>query len=42
MIKSRRMKCVQHVACKGEMRWCADLKERDDLEVQGINGRIML
>jgi hypothetical protein len=47
MITSRRMECVRHAACMGEMRdalkfWWESLKGRDHLEDLDIDRRIIL
>jgi hypothetical protein len=47
VIKSRRMRWVEHVACMGEKRvvyrmLVGNSKERDHLEDPGVDGRIIL
>jgi hypothetical protein len=45
VIKSRRMRCIGHVACMGEgctMVLVRKLRERDDSEDLGVDGRIIL
>jgi hypothetical protein len=44
VIKSRRIRWAEHVACTGEVHtgfWCGDLRERDHTEDLGIDGRII-
>jgi hypothetical protein len=46
MIKSRRMRWAGHVKCMGGEEntgfWWRNLRERDDLEDPGIDGRLIL
>ena len=45
VIKSRRMRCVGHVARMGERYtgfWWGNLRERDHLEDPGLDGKIIL
>jgi len=47
VIKSRRMRWVQHVACMGRKEaytgfWWGNLRERDHLKDPGVDGRIIL
>jgi len=44
VIKLRRMRWVGHVACMEESTgfWWGNLRERDQLDDRGINGRIIL
>jgi len=47
VVKSRRMRCANHVVCMGEMRseykiLSQNTKGRDHSEVLGVGGRIIL
>jgi hypothetical protein len=44
VIKSRRMRCTEHIACMGERRgytgfWWGNLRERDHMGDPGVDGR---
>ena len=46
VITSRRLRWVAHVACIGKLEilagvWCVNLRERDDIEDTGMDGKII-